>query len=79
MNFCGSELDDDEKFAGDGDIVYKLKEQLAIKDEMLNEAVIEYHNKTEEMNKVQQEKDILNKEMIKATAAISDLQVKFYI
>jgi len=77
MNFCGSDLNDDgvtESAEGDN-LVIKLKEQLAIKDDMLNEAVLEYHNKTEEMNKVQQEKDLLNKEMIKATAVISDLQV----
>lgn len=77
MNFCGSDLNDDgvtESAEGDN-LVIKLKEQLAIKDDMLNEAVLEYHNKTEEMNKVQQEKDLLNKEMIKVTAVISDLQV----
>ena len=78
MNFCGSDLNDDgvtESAEGDN-LAIKLKEQLAIKDDMLNEAVLEYHkNKTEEMNKVQQEKDLLNKEMIKATAVISDLQV----
>jgi len=79
LNFCGSDLDDDDTSADGDNIVIKLKEQLAIKDEMLNEAVIEYHNKMEETNKMQQEKDLLNKEMIKATAAISDLQVEFYI
>lgn len=77
INFCGSELvDDDADSAVIGNIVMKLKDQLAVKEEMLNEAVIDYHNKTEEMNKVQQENEILNKECIKAAAVIAELQVK---
>ena len=75
INFCGSELEESSDSDETDNIVMKLKEQLAIKEEMLNEAVIDYHNKTEEMNKVQQEKEILNKEFVRASASIAELQV----
>jgi hypothetical protein len=44
INFCGPEVEDEEDVDEPHvNHLAKLKEQLSSKDEMLNEAVLEYH------------------------------------
>ena len=67
LQFNGHELpeeDDDndgrqsemgpESATNNGELVAKLQMKLAAKEELLREAVIEFHNKNEEFNRIQQ-------------------------
>lgn len=65
LQFNGHELQEDEdNEAGDSEmgseatnsreLVVKLQSKLATKEELLREAVIEFHNKNEEFNRIQQ-------------------------
>jgi flagellar motility protein MotE (MotC chaperone) len=77
INFCGPEIEDEDvdKDKPCENILAKLKEQLASKDEMLNEAVFEYHTKSEELIKVQQENEQMLKELEETKEMLSDVQV----
>jgi hypothetical protein len=76
INFCGPEVEDEEDVDEPHvNNLAKLKEQLSSKDEMLNEAVLEYHTKCEEMAIVQQENERLLKELEQTKETLSDVQV----
>jgi len=75
INFCGPEVEDEDVDKRCDNNLAKLKEQLASKEEMLNEAVLEYHTKSEEMAKVQQENERLLKELEETKEMLSDVQV----
>lgn len=77
INFCGSEIDDEE--IQTDDLVKKLEAKLRSKEDMLNEAVLEFHSKSEELTKVEQENDALKLQNAKALEEIGNLQVKLLI
>ena len=80
MNFCGSELEDefseqpviDEHQAN---MIKKLQQKLVDKEEMLNEAVIEFHNKNQVASQLQVENDLLKKQVQQMNSDIVDLKV----
>lgn len=74
INFVGLEIDDEEVHTDD--IVKKLEAKLRSKEEMLNEAVLEFHTKSEELNKVQQESESLKLKNAQTLEEITNLQVK---
>ncbi|XP_046438329.1 kinesin-like protein KIF20B isoform X1 [Daphnia pulex] len=77
INFCGPEVEDEEDVDEPHvNNLAKLKEQLSSKDEMLNEAVLEYHTKCEEMTIVQQENERLLKELEQTKETLSDVQAE---
>jgi hypothetical protein len=76
INFCGPEVEDEEDVDEPHvNHLAKLKEQLSSKDEMLNEAVLEYHTKRVEIAIVQQENERLLKELEQTKETLSDVQV----
>ena len=74
IQFCGPDAEDEDEVSSSGN-VSKLQEKLALKEEMLNEAVLEYHKKTEEMDKVQQENEQLTKQLLETNQELSNVQV----
>lgn len=75
INFCGPEIEDENIEKPCENVLSKMKEQLASKEEMLNEAVFEYHTKSEELTKIQQENEQLLKELEETKEMLSDVQV----
>ena len=74
IQFCGPDAEEEDEVSSSGN-VSKLQEKLALKEEMLNEAVLEYHKKTEEMDKVQQENEQLTKQLLETNQELSNVQV----
>ena len=74
INFCGPELVDDDADKEGGDTVTNLQAQLTKKDELLDEAVLEFHNKDKELARVQQINDDLRLEVCVVNEKLSDLQ-----
>ncbi len=74
IQFCGPDSDDEDDDSSDN-LVAKLKEKLVAKEEMLHEAVLEYHTKTEEMAKVQQENEQLTKQLLQTSQELTNVQV----
>lgn len=74
IQFCGPDSDDEDAASSDN-LVAKLQEKLVAKEEMLHEAVLEYHAKTEEMAKVQQENEQLTKQLLEANEELANVQV----
>ena len=79
IDFCGPDSDDDsdsESEESGGDTVAKLRAKLASKEALLDEAVIDFHNKNEELSKALQENDQLKKQLVHSTDQIVELQVR---
>lgn len=75
INFCGPEVEDEECDQQTENLVAKLQEKLASQQEMLNEAVLEYHAKSGEMAKIQQENEQLTKKLLHANEELASVQV----
>lgn len=61
INFCCPDIDKQDVEKSPENLLAKLQDELAAKEEMLNEAVFEYHTKCEEMAKLQQENEHLTR------------------
>lgn len=75
MNFCRLESEDEHGEEVAGNTLAQLQTKLAAKEEMLNEAVLEYHLKSEEMEKITLENEQLKLQVAQSHVEISNLQV----
>ena len=78
INFCGPEIEEEETELSSEktcNLVASLQKKLATKEEMLNEAVIEFHSKNEEVNKLQRENEQLKTEVTRLNVELADFQV----
>jgi len=77
INFCGPEIEEEETELSSEktcNLVASLQKKLATKEEMLNEAVIEFHSKNEEVNKLQRENEQLKTEVTRLNVELADFQ-----
>lgn len=75
MQFCGPDSDGEDEELETNDEIAKLKAILAAKEALLDEAVIDFHTKNEELIKAQQENEMFKKQLVQSSEEISDLQV----
>lgn len=75
INFCGPDIDEEGGETPPENLLVKLQEELAAKEEMLNEAAFEYHTKCEEMAKLQQENEQLIKQLAETNEELTNVQV----
>ena len=84
MDFCGPEFVEEEEEEEEGDLetsqtnrnlVVLLQKKLATKEEMLNEAVIEFHSKNEQVERLQQENELFQSQLAQFNVQIADFQV----
>lgn len=78
INFCGLDEDIEDCDKPSENVLAKLHEKLAAKDEMLNEAAFEYHTKCEEMAKLVQENEKLMKQLVQTSDELTNVQVFSY-
>ena len=76
INFCGPDSEDDRDGVASENILTQLRAKLAAKEEMLNEAVLEYHLKSEETEKILLENAQLKQELAESSNEIINLQVR---
>ncbi|KAI9557627.1 Tryptophanyl-tR synthetase-like protein [Daphnia sinensis] len=74
INFCGPDVDEEGTETQPENLLAKLQEELAAKEEMLNEAAFEYHTKCEEMTKIQQENEQLIKQLAVTNEELTNVQ-----
>ncbi|KAK4016551.1 hypothetical protein OUZ56_031508 [Daphnia magna] len=74
INFCGPDIDEEGGETPPENLLVKLQEELAAKEEMLNEAAFEYHTKCEEMAKLQQENEQLIKQLAETNEELTNVQ-----
>lgn len=77
IKFCGPESDDEDNGANSENFVASLQAKLNAKEDMLNEAVLEYHCKSEELEKVLQENEQLKQELGTTNGELINFQVSF--
>ena len=77
INFCVPEIEEETDVTSDKNhnLVAALQKKLATKEEMLNEAVIEFHSKNEEVDKLQRENDLLKAEVTLLNDKLTNFQV----
>jgi len=78
IDFCVPEIEDEIELTSENNrnLVASLQKKLAAKEEMLNEAVIEFHSKNEEVDKLQRENEMLKTEVTQLTVKLTNFQVR---
>ena len=74
IQFCGPDSDDEDD-SDNGDELENLRNKLAAKEALLDEAVIDFHTKNEELNKALQENEKLKQEVERSSSQLADIQV----